>query len=316
MHSRRRVARALFAATALLAALVPAAQAYETATLLFNFQDPRITESSGFASSSRHPELWFTHNDSGDTARFFAVDSQGCTLATFSPIGADAVDWEDMARGPDEGGHQSLFFGDIGDNLHQRAGISVYRVEEPEVNASGVRESGQCPTGVEKEIASTRFDLAYPDTPHDAETLLVHPKSGQLFVVTKTYAEESTVYAAPMPLRPSPAVNVLEPVATIVFPPSSSHIPNNPPFGATGRLNATGGDIAPDASRVAIRTYVDAWEWTVPPCDFAKAFSGEPRRVELPPTNQGEAIAYTSDATSLVISTEGANAPVHLLSGS
>ena len=102
----------------MLAALVSAvllAGGYADGTLLFRFQDSRITESSGLVAGSRS-DLLFTHNDSGDVARFFAVDRTGRTRATYRLRGVQARDWEDIARGP--GG--TLWLGDIGDNSASR----------------------------------------------------------------------------------------------------------------------------------------------------------------------------------------------------
>ncbi|MGV3721407.1 MAG: hypothetical protein ACO1SX_10910, partial [Actinomycetota bacterium] len=92
------------------------ARAASNAQLLCRFQDAAINESSGLAASSRSNEYFFTHNDSGDDARFFAVDRRGRTLATFRVAGADNEDWEDMARGRDAAGRPVLLLGDIGDN--------------------------------------------------------------------------------------------------------------------------------------------------------------------------------------------------------
>lgn len=311
---RKKTLAAMLLVAALVARPVRSeAKPYGPAYELFRFKDARITESSGVVASSKQNKLLFTHNDSGDSARFFAVDYFGCTLTTYAVNGAGAIDWEDMARGPDGAGRSSLYFGDIGDNFSQRTdGISVYRVAEPRVDMSRSRRTCAPPRTIP--ITWTRFDLEYPDAPQDAETLLVHPRSGQVFVVTKTYLGVSGVYAAPDPLDPR-RPNMLERVATVSFPPSDADPTVNPPFGAIGRLNATGGEIAPRADRVVVRTYTDAWEWTVSDGDVAAAFSGEPIRVVIPPTMQGEAIAYARGGRSLVTTSEGVDAPVHIVPG-
>ena len=83
---------------------------------LGRIQHKDIAESSGVAASRKHPGVVWTHNDSGDAPRVFALDAHTCaTIATYTIPGATAVDWEDMARGPDETGRSSLWFGDIGD---------------------------------------------------------------------------------------------------------------------------------------------------------------------------------------------------------
>jgi hypothetical protein len=81
----------------------------------FSFADPRIAESSGLVVSSSG-ELVYTHNDSGDEARVFAVGLDGRTRTTWTLPGVQTRDWEDVARGPDEQGRSCLWLGDIGDN--------------------------------------------------------------------------------------------------------------------------------------------------------------------------------------------------------
>jgi hypothetical protein len=218
---------------ALLLTLVwaaPAQARYGKAVLLFNLADARITESSGIASSSRSADLLFTHNDSGDIARFFAVGPKGKTLATYTVIGATAVDWEDMARGPGAGGEPTLFFADIGDNYHARPALVVYEVAEPEVDPKM--------TGAEVDVPVANIDvLVYEDGPHDAETLVVHPRTGAITVVTKDATGESGVYVAQEQMVPG--ISLLHRVATISFK-RIARPRQKSDFDATSRLLATG----------------------------------------------------------------------------
>ena len=85
------------------------------------------------------------------------------------------------------------------------------------------------------------------------------------------------------------------------------------PVGPVGQVSVTGADISPDAERVVVRTYTDAYEWVVRDGDVAAAFAGEPTRTALPETEQGEAIAYDTDGRSWVTTSEGNGAPVHRL---
>lgn len=284
------------ALVALCAAALPATAAEEVC----RFSDDRITESSGLVPAHRDDRVLFTHNDSGDEARFFAVDDRCRTLATYVLQGVDAVDWEDMASGPGPDGRQVLWFGDIGDNAMTRPEISVQRVLEP---AAGRRGTFAVP--------STAFRLAYEDGAHDAETLLADPETGQLLVVTKTYAGLSVVYAAPVELVPD-EVNVLTRVGEVLLPPSGTE---GGPVGPVSQLATTGGDVAPDGSRVVVRTYTDAYEWEVGEEGLSGALTaGAPyARTPLPPTAQGEAIGYGADSRTLWVSSEGAGAPVHRL---
>ncbi len=222
---------------------------------------------------------------------FLALDDAGCTLAIFDfeDTGIIAFDWEDMARGPSPDSEPALWFGDIGDNARARPRISVYRVDEPRVRTT----PDECPSARQRLVPATRFDLTYEDGPHDAEALLVHPRTGRLFIVSKVGGgEEADLYAAPAELRAKRA-NVLRRVA-----------------GIPDMASVTAGDIDPDGSRLALRNYQSAFEWPIPGDDVAGAFAAEPRTIALPPMPQGEAITYERDGAALVTTSEGAGSVV------
>ena len=246
--------------------------------MLLELADERITESSGIVTSS-DGRLLFTHNDSGDSARFFAVDRSGRTRATYVLRGVQARDWEDISRGPG----RTLWLGDIGDNRAIRdRGLLVHRVAEPSGASSAT-------------LPSTPYRLRYEDGPRDAEALIVTPRTGLVLVVEKTLGSSAGVYAADLPLRAGGAVNVLRRVAQVSVP------------------SVTGGDISADGTRLVLRNYSAAYEWEVPDGDVVGALAKEPTRVQLPGSQQGEGIAYGAGAQSLITSTEGVRAPVHEL---
>jgi hypothetical protein len=92
-------------AAAVLGALAsPGYAAASDSALLFHYADPQIDESSGLAASSYSDGIVYTFNDSGDTARFFAVNSSGATAAIYTLKGATNHDWEDMDTGTDATG--------------------------------------------------------------------------------------------------------------------------------------------------------------------------------------------------------------------
>lgn len=285
---------------ALLLAAVLAGGTYADPVVAFAFEDPRITESSGLATAGTEG-IVYTHNDSGDVARFFAVDGSGRTRTVYTLPDTPVRDWEDMARGPDESGRSSLWLGDIGDNSATRdLGLLVHRIPEPEPTT---RESVTTPR-------PTSFRLRYEDGPGDAEALLVHPTTGRLYVVTKPLAGGARVYAAPERLDPD-GPNTLTEVARVRL--SATGTEGGPGIGGLAQLLVTAGDIAPDGSRVALRTYTDLYEWPLEGADVAGAFDHEPTVTPLPPTEQGEGLAYAADGSAVLVSSEGEGAPVHRL---
>ena len=200
LHPRRalpRATRLLLAAAAaggLLVSTMPVAGA-GTYSLDRRLTDSRIVESSGLARSTYDRDVLFTHNDSGDSARVFAIDSAGRTTAVLTLGGVKARDDEDIAAGP----NHTLWLADIGDNFRRRDDYRVYKFTEPSNLTS-------------QTVRTTTYWLAYPDGRHDAEGLLVHPVTGRLFVVTKSVSGAG-IYAAPSTLS-TDRVNRLSRVAS------------------------------------------------------------------------------------------------------
>jgi len=159
------------------------------ATLLFHIADPRVDEASGIATSVVDSGVVYVQNDSGDSARFFALDIHtGRTVATYTVPNATNIDWEDMAVARDRRGVPSVWLADIGDNDARRTEVRIYRVDEPRGPAAGPPEV---------------WRLRYPDGPHDAESLAVAP-GGAVFIVAKSLLGSSAVYAVPARPRPVP----------------------------------------------------------------------------------------------------------------
>src|SRR5436190_12523295 len=57
-----------------------------------------VRESSGLAASRCQPNVYWTHNDSGDDAFIFAMDETGKDLGTYEVTNARNEDWEDIAE--------------------------------------------------------------------------------------------------------------------------------------------------------------------------------------------------------------------------
>jgi hypothetical protein len=273
-------------------------------------------EISGLATSRQSDGVLWAHNDSGGEARVFAIGPTGADVGAFNLVGAKAVDWEDMAIGP--GPETSpdtpidyLYLADIGDNEAQRAEISVYRIQEPELDA-GIGFGGGDVTGVEE------LRLRYPDRAHDAETLLIDPVSGDLYIVTKELqTPASFVFRAPGDIGPE-APTTLEEVGRIDFAALGSTF--EPPADAPALPRAvpnlpTGGDVSADGSAVAIRTYGTVWVWPRPDgAQLWEAFADEPCEAPSAIEAQGEAIAFDADGGGYTTISEGANPPINRFS--
>jgi hypothetical protein len=251
-----------------------------------------LVEASGLVASRMYEDVLWTHNDSGGDARVFAITTAGAPLATFEIEGAPTFDWEDLAIGPGPAQVTDwLYIGDIGDNAEVRTSIDVYRIAEPDPGLGDATIT---------DVAT--LTLAYPDGPHNAETLLSDPRSGDLYVVTKTESGSSGVFRAAFPHDEGATIE-LEAVATIALP-----------SGARGSTLATGGDISAAGDLVAIRTYANAWAWRRgSDATIAEAFETEPCPLPTVSEPQGETLAF--GAAGYYTISEGAARPIWFFAG-
>ena len=273
-----------------------------------NIASSDIVEASGLASSRLDDNILWVHNDSGDTARVFAIDRQGRHQASYTLPGAEAIDWEDMAAGPGPDGASYLYLADIGDNNAQRADVTVYRVPEPQVSTSDTPTLNQV-------AAVEKLTLRYPDHAHDAETLLVDPLDGDLVIVTKELATGTSLVFHASPSFDAAAAVTLEQAGEIDFKalPSTVQVPQDAPALVRGLpYLPTAGDVSPDGRLVAIRTYGTIWVWSRDKgMPLWTAFTGQPCEAPSQIEQQGEAIAFDPDGRGYTTTSEGTNPPLH-----
>jgi hypothetical protein len=259
-------------------------------------QDSAINESSGIVASRTTPGLYWTHNDSGDGPYIYALDEHGARRGTWRVKGASARDWEDIAAGPGpEEGVSYLYIGDTGDNGEARAEIVVYRIREPTIKPADSSSTKLKPLATDDAEA---IHLRYPDGAHDAEALLVHPKSGDLYIVTKVSFANAVVYKAAAPLNTTGPTRLAR-ITELKIPSL---------FGGL----VTGGDISPDGTRVAFCDYVDGYELVLANAraSFDQIWKQPLKPFDLGKRKQGEAIAYRLDGRALLATSEGLRSPL------
>ncbi|MER7487069.1 WD40 repeat domain-containing protein [Streptomyces sp. NPDC126497] len=260
---------ALIAATLLTGALaVPAALAVD-GDEGFTIKDPRITESSGLAASRLHPGVYWTHNDQDEGPYLYAVDGgTGETVARVALSGVGTLrDVEAIAVGPGN----RILVGDIGDNLGGTwPHVWIYELPEPtELKDRTVR--------------ATQYVVKYEDGARDAESMVVHPKTGRVYIIDKK-EDGGHLYEGPAKLSAS-GTNVFRPTAPV-------------------DLWATDAAFSPDGERLSVRGYLGGiwYDWN----------GGEIRRggrISVP-LGQGESATYTTDGRKLLLGMEGAGSRV------
>ncbi len=236
----------------------------------FTIKDPRITESSGLAASRVHPGIYWTHNDSDDGAFVYAVDSRsGETVATLTLRGIGSPrDVEGISVGPDG----SVYVGDIGDNLDGSwSHVWIYRFPEPKQLGNTTVDAAQ-------------FTVKYADGPRNAEALMVHPKTGRVYIASKN-EDGGGLYEGPARLSAG-GTNVFRRVGEVPW--------------------VTDGAFSPDGKELVLRSYFSAraYEWK----DNGRL--GADRAVSAPFQGQAESVTFTADGTAMLFGSEGVGSDV------
>jgi hypothetical protein len=257
---------------------------YSTIEVTGSVVNEELVEASGLAHSrTTHGVLW-SHNDSRDGPRLYALGTDGSDLGIFDVPGAFAFDWEDIAAGPDASGQGNyLYVGDIGDNFAIRDGlITIHRVED----IDPATMSGAFPD-------SAPIALIYPEGSFNAEALFIDPVDPAVYVITKSRTE-AFVYRGSIELAEGAAM--MELVGTLFL-------------GA----EVSGADISADGSLIALRGYQTVWMWhRTEGQTIAEALAVEPCEAPSPDERQGESIALDGELNYWTVS-EGTNKDISLI---
>lgn len=236
----------------------------------FTITDSRITESSGLAASHLHPGIYWTHNDSNDGPYIYAVDSgTGKTVATvtFSGVGKPR-DVEAISIGP----NNEIYVGDIGDNLDGTwPYVWIYKLPEPKVLKS-------------QTIRATQYVVKYSDGARNAESLIVHPKTGRVYIIDKK-EDGGHLFEGPAKLSTS-GTNYFKPIAAV-------------------DLWATDAAFSPNGQQLAVRGYLGGIYY-----DWNGGKIKREGRLDVPLQGQGESVSYSADGTKLMYGSEGTDSPV------
>ena len=292
----RLCATVIICFSAVSAAVSTTEAPYGSPTIIGTIKNSSITESSGLVASHSTPGAYWTHNDSGDGPFIYALNASGASRGVFRVTGTQAHDWEDISIGPGpDRGKSYLYIGDSGDNNSARSEIVVYRVAEPELSVETAKVTKARPGKTEPADA---IRLRYPDGKFDAETLIVHPASGNIYIVTKVPLVDPVVYEAAAPFSLDKVITMRR-IGEVRVPSL---------FGGV----LTGGSISSDGRRVAFCDYFQGYELVLPAksSDFNDIWKQRMTGFDLGKRKQGEAIAYRLDGKALLATSEGPHSPI------
>ena len=270
---------------------------YREPRRLANIQDDAVDESSGIVASRANPNIFWTHNDSGDGAFLYAFDKTGKKLGVWQITEAKNVDWEDIAAYTDkQTGTNYLFVGDIGNNNLTRSEAVIYKIVEPKIASADVITSKKNPRLIEN---AKKIIVEYPDARHDAETLLVNPVNADIYILSKNFVGAADVYKLAAPYQFDKKQRLAR-IGEI-----------NVPSLTKGLL--TGGDISADGTRLILSDYFAGYEYVLPKVakNFDEIWKERADKIDLGERAQGEAVCYSLDGAAIYSTSEKKRSPLN-----
>lgn len=235
---------------------------------LAQLTNSELGEVSGIATSVANPGLFWMHNDSGNPAVVYLVDEDLKVRLSCKLKGVRNRDWEDIAigRGPDKT-KRYVYVADIGDNNARYALKHIYRFEEPVL----ADQSG--------EIVITNFDritFRLEDGKKDTETLMIHPETGDAYIVSK---REKPVYVYELEYPFSKDTLTAKKVISLPL------------------TQIVAGDFSPDGNEILLKNYDNVYYWDLDGKSMAEGLKQTPAVINYTEEPQGEAIAFNLDGS-------------------
>ncbi len=246
-----------------------------------------IKEASGIASSKKNPGVLWTHNDTKDNNRIYAMNGNGKHLGIYYVQNAKDRDWEDIAVGPGPEDHKSyIYIGNIGDNDLEYDVKYVYRCEEPDVTTT---QDSVIDTIENVDV----LKFCYPDGKKNAEALMLDPITKDYYVITKNEKKE-LVYKAAYP-QPLTSVDTLECVDTLDL------------------TEVVAGDISADGREIIIKTYKKIYYWKRKESEtIQETMKRSPSTISYQEEPQGEGLAWDCNGSGYFTLSEEENSDCHL----
>jgi hypothetical protein len=97
----------------------------QTVRMISNLPSP-LSENSGMLVSNENA-IWL-HNDGGDSAKLYLIDTFGTILKTILVNNVTNADWEDITH--DNQGR--VYIGEFGNNNNSRQDLKIYRIPHPD----------------------------------------------------------------------------------------------------------------------------------------------------------------------------------------
>jgi hypothetical protein len=261
-----------------------------------------IVEASGLAASRAHPGVLYTMTDSGHDPVLYAIDLHGADVGSWVVEGATNTDWEAIAVGPCASAEPAppscVYIGDTGDNHAHHRARTIYRVEEPALTSPVARGTIS---------GATALVYRYPDGPRDVEAMYAGHDGSVWLISKRALRDAAGGLRQALVFRLTPAMWGRQDV-------QDAELVDSLPIrlGSAPLREITDASLAPDGTRVAVRTYTQVFLFEADSTTGRIRTDIAPVTCNLAPLmeEQGEAVAWRA-AGDLVLLSEGKHASLH-----
>ena len=270
----------------------------------------QILECSGMDASTRADDLLWAVNDGGHGPFLYALGEDGRHRGRVKVVGAGNRDWEGVDTFVWQG-RSMVLIADIGDNRRRHERHTLYIIAEPQLAGDRLERSATVDV-------AWRIDFTYPGSRHDAEGVAVDTAAQEVLVLTKRDTPP-LLFALPLSGSSTGRVVTARRVARLdQIPPPSDH-DRQFRFGGL-RSQPTALDLSADGRMMVVLTYKHAYLFNRnAEASWATALKRQPVLVKLPlpedhpDLRQREAICFSLDAMSLLVTSEGRHPGIYAL---
>ena len=302
---------------------------------LGSIENKKVSESSGLATAAAAGCFW-TINDGGNPAELFLFGDAGQELAQLKLTNAANKDWESLASFTFAGQRWGLV-ADVGDNLRMLDTHRLYFFLDPTGAVKPKADKKTSFTAKDfqklKSVKALPFEFSYQtnssnepgsDGPtkklaairQDCEAMAVDPNTLDIWFVEKVHLNRDRkvvpgIFILPMP-KSQLAVHAGDLSAAATAIEASVAKPVARRIGSFPVRYVSGMSFSPDGKKLVIRNYLTAhlfirpdnktWRETV--------VEQKPMIIALPLQSQGEAICFTKDSQSVIVTSEGIRQPI------
>ena len=274
-------------------------------SFLGNLSNNNLSEASGIVAPRRRADVLWVINDSGNGPLIMPSASMDRTAVTcpFERPQSGLGRPRRLCLQPNR------FSADrrLRRQRKNRKSCVLYIVKEPSVNPAGIVEKAPLEW-------SCRIEYVYADGPRDCEGVAVDVQRREILLLTKR-DEPPVLYSLPLTFTQSDKVQTARPVTRVggIPKPTAEDFREDPLFGRF-RSQPTAMDISPDGKIIAILTYKRPYLFYRQKNEsWPRVFDRPPVPLDMPRMRQAEAISFSTDGTSLIVTSEKLPAPLYRL---